>query len=191
MESSPSSAEEKPIADCREHANLDDGSLEDAPPNRVSIQTRREARLVRKLDCFIAPVMMLLMLISYLDRGNIGFAATQGMTADIGLVGSQLNTAVSVFYIFYILAEFPTALLVKRLQFNRVIPTITFCWGLVCLSTGFIQSFGSLVVTRILLGFFEGCLFPAMTLFMCNWYRREELAMRVSYLFSAYFPPWS
>ena len=52
---------------------------------------RREKALIRKLDCFIAPVMMLLMLISYLDRGNIGFAATQGMSADIGLKGSQLN----------------------------------------------------------------------------------------------------
>lgn len=32
---------------------------------------RREAAVVFKLDCFIAPVMMLLMLISYLDRGNV------------------------------------------------------------------------------------------------------------------------
>lgn len=94
------------------------------------------------------------------------------------------QTAVSVFYIFYILAEFPTSILVKRLQFNRVIPTITFCWGIVCLCTGFVQSFGSLVVCRILLGFFEGCLFPAMTLFLCNWYKREELAVRISFLFS-------
>lgn len=94
------------------------------------------------------------------------------------------QTAVSVFYIFYILAEFPTSILVKRLQFNRVIPTITFCWGIVCLSTGFVQSFDSLVVCRILLGFFEGCLFPAMTLLLCNWYKREELAVRISFLFS-------
>lgn len=32
---------------------------------------RRERRLLWKLDIFIAPVMMLLMLISYLDRGNV------------------------------------------------------------------------------------------------------------------------
>jgi sugar phosphate permease len=92
---------------------------------------------------------------------------------------------VSVFYIFYILAEFPTSILVKRLQFNRVIPAITFCWGVVCLCTGFVQSFGGLVTTRIFLGFFEGCLFPSMTLFLCNWYLREELGFRVAFLFIA------
>ena len=32
---------------------------------------KRESALVWKLDCYIAPVMMLLMLISYLDRGNV------------------------------------------------------------------------------------------------------------------------
>ncbi|GAP90938.2 putative high-affinity nicotinic acid transporter [Rosellinia necatrix] len=146
---------------------------------------RKEKAVVHRLDCFIMPVLMLLNLISYLDRGNIGFAATQGMAEEIHLKGSQLNTAVSVFYIFYILSEFPTAILVKRLRFNRVIPSITFFWGVVCLSTGFIQSFGPLVVTRLLLGLFEGWLFPSLILFLCNWYKREELGIRIALVFIA------
>ncbi|KAH8807438.1 retrograde regulation protein 2 [Xylogone sp. PMI_703] len=170
-------ADEKVQEDFQEH-------IQDDTPEAAEFR-RREAILVRKLDLFIAPVMMLLMLISYLDRGNIGFAATQGMIEDIHLKGTNLNTAVSVFYIFYILAEFPSSILVKRLQFNRVIPAITFCWGIVCMCTGFVQGFPSLIVTRILLGFFEGCLFPSMTLFLCNWYKREELGIRVAYLFIA------
>ncbi|KAH0841641.1 hypothetical protein FOPE_07135 [Fonsecaea pedrosoi] len=54
---------------------------------------KKEKRVVRKLDLYITPVMLLLMLISYLDRGNIGFAATQGMTKDIGLTGNELNVS--------------------------------------------------------------------------------------------------
>jgi hypothetical protein len=54
---------------------------------------KKEKRVVRKLDTYITPVMLLLMLISYLDRGNIGFAATQGMTKDIGLTGNQLSVS--------------------------------------------------------------------------------------------------
>lgn len=68
---------------------------EHIPQDRSEQERRRSERaLVRKLDCFIAPVMMLLMLISYLDRGNIGFAATQGMSADIHLKGSELNVRI-------------------------------------------------------------------------------------------------
>jgi hypothetical protein len=63
---------------------------QDESPETLENKRRGDA-LRRKLDCFVAPVMMMLMLISYLDRGNIGFAATQGMTTDIGLKGSELN----------------------------------------------------------------------------------------------------
>ena len=55
--------------------------------------TKKEKRVVRKLDLYITPVMLLLMLISYLDRGNIGFAATQGMTKDIGLKANELSVS--------------------------------------------------------------------------------------------------
>lgn len=71
-------------------SDFERGSTEDAD------WRKKEKALVRKLDCFIAPVMMLLMLISYLDRGNIGFAATQGMTKDINLKGSELNVGIPV-----------------------------------------------------------------------------------------------
>lgn len=66
---------------------------QDESPEAVALKKREDA-LRRKLDCYVAPVMMMLMLISYLDRGNIGFAATQGMTTDIGLKGSELNVSI-------------------------------------------------------------------------------------------------
>jgi len=94
-----------------------------SPPTADELEfLRKEKKVVRKLDLYIAPVMFLLQLISYLDRGNIGFAATQGMVEDINLRGADLNVsqiycrpfkthanahqiAVSIFYITYILAE--------------------------------------------------------------------------------------
>ena len=75
------------IADEKAHDNFTE-DVEQETPGSIAY---KEAALLRKLDLFIAPVMMMLMLISYLDRGNIGFAATQGMITDIGLKGSELN----------------------------------------------------------------------------------------------------
>lgn len=65
---------------------------QDETPEAIDAKKKEDA-LRRKLDRFVAPVMMMLMLISYLDRGNIGFAATQGMTRDIHLKGSELNVS--------------------------------------------------------------------------------------------------
>ncbi|TGJ78987.1 hypothetical protein E0Z10_g9777 [Xylaria hypoxylon] len=177
--------------DSHELVNNGYGSQEEINSQRF----HKEKALVRRLDYFIIPVLMLVNTISFLDRGNIGFAATQGMARDIHLQGNQFNytldfltwshfskTAVSIFYIPYILVEVPVSLLVKRLGFHRVIPVIVLFWGLVCVFTGFIRSFASLIVTRILLGFFEGCLFPSIALCLCNWYKREELGVRMALL---------
>ncbi len=145
---------------------------------------RRELRVVAKLDLYVCPILIVLQLISFLDRGNIGFAATQGMIGDLGLANTQFNTAVSLFYPLYILSEFPAALIVKRLGFNRVIPTAALGWGLVCLGNGFVTNFAQLTACRLLLGMFEGFLFPSLTLMLANWYKRDEIGLRISYLFS-------
>ena len=52
--------------DFREITTGDDE--EERTPQALEFKNR-EAKLVKKLDVFIAPVMFLLMLISYLDRG--------------------------------------------------------------------------------------------------------------------------
>ena len=59
----------------------------------------RERRVVRKMDFYIAPLMGSFNFISYLDRSNIGFAATQVMVDDLKLKASDLNVGISIFYV--------------------------------------------------------------------------------------------
>jgi sugar phosphate permease len=129
----------------------------------------RERRVVRKLDFYIAPLMGSLNFISYIDRSNIGFAATQGMAEDLNLASSDLNVAISTFYVLYVLSELPISMYAKKWRFERVLPSLTIAFGLITLGGGFINSNGGLVGTRIVLGLFQGCLFPALALFVCNW----------------------
>lgn len=116
-------------------------------------------------------------------RSNIGYASVQGMNADIGLTGIQFNVATSIFYVSYVLIETPASIVVKRAKFSRMIPAIAMAWGIVCLCTGFIQNYAGLLVTRLLLGACEGGLFPTLTLYLMSWYKREELAKRMCFLF--------
>lgn len=82
------------------------------------------------------------------------------MIDDIGLEGIQLNTAISLFYPLYIIAELPATLVVKRLGFKIVISAVALCWGVICLTNGFVEYFAGLAICRLLLGLFEGFLFP-------------------------------
>lgn len=73
-------------------------SLEKVAPDEASIaQTlhidpEKEKKLLRKLDIYIAPIMTIIFLTAYLDRSNIGNAASAGMTDDLGMTSSQLGS---------------------------------------------------------------------------------------------------
>ena len=74
----------------------------------------------------------------------------------------------------------------KKWRFERVLPSLTVIFGVITLGAGFITNYAGLVSTRLILGLFEGCLFPGLALFVANWYKREEMAVRMAFLFGEY-----
>ncbi|KAL8410127.1 hypothetical protein RB596_000004 [Gaeumannomyces avenae] len=151
----------------------------------LTIDPAAEKKLVRKLDLYLAPMMVLFFLMAYLDRSNIGNAAIAGMTEDLELTGDRLNVAVTVFYVTYITFEIPAALSLKRAGPRRLIPFFIISWSLVVVGSAFVTNYASLLATRLLIGAFESGLFPCLTLYLSTFYKKEEQARRVSYLFVA------
>ncbi|QRV80254.1 high affinity nickel transport protein [Ceratobasidium sp. AG-Ba] len=90
--------------------NVESGrSSSDAQPNPTEVQ-----RLLRKLDLHILPWMAGLFLLSYLDRSNIGNARLDKLENDLGMHGLQFNNALAIFYPFYVIAEVPSNMMLKR-----------------------------------------------------------------------------
>ncbi|CAI6339018.1 unnamed protein product [Periconia digitata] len=142
-----------------------------------------EGKLVRKLDLHLVPVVMLLYLLSFLDRVNIGNARLYGLEEDLGLNPSQWQVAVSILFVTYILSEVPSNLVLKKLRPSRYIAFITVSWGLIATLTGVVQNYGGLIACRLLLGLVEGGLFPGMAVYLTFFYTKRELALRIGYLF--------
>lgn len=150
---------------------------------RLWIDPAREKRLVRKLDLWIAPVMMIVFLTAYLDRSNIGNAASAGMTDDLGMTSKELGNAITLFYVTYVAFEVPCSLVLKKFRPSRLISLLIFCWSIVLIGTGFMRTVGQLYASRLLLGVFESGIFPCLVIYLSTYYQREEQALRISYLF--------
>ncbi|KAH6988092.1 major facilitator superfamily domain-containing protein [Ilyonectria sp. MPI-CAGE-AT-0026] len=142
-----------------------------------------EEKLVRKLDLHIVPLIMLLYTFSFLDRVNIGNARLYNLEGDLGLVGNQFQIAVSILFVTYLLFEVPSNLVLKPFTPSRWIAFIATSWGIVATLTGLVQSFGALVAVRLILGALEAGLFPGLNVYLTFFYTKQELALRVGYLF--------
>ncbi|PPJ59309.1 hypothetical protein CBER1_04233 [Cercospora berteroae] len=150
----------------------------------VVIDRAKEKKLVRKLDLHIIPVVMLLYLLSFLDRVNIGNARLYGLEEDLGLSSSQFQTAVSILFVTYVVSELPSNLILKGyVRPSRWIAFITVSWGIIATLTGVVQSYAGLIVCRLLLGLVEGGLFPGAAIYLTFFYTKHELALRIGYLF--------
>ncbi|KAM0270628.1 hypothetical protein ACHAQH_009371 [Verticillium albo-atrum] len=153
-------------------------ALDDTP-----IDEQAEKSLLRKLDRWIVPPVMLLYLLSFLDRVNIGNARLYGLEEDLGLEGNQFQIAVSVLFVTYILSETPSNLVIKYFTPSRYLAFLTVSWGIVATLTGIVQNYAGLLACRVILGALEGGLFPGLTIYLTMFYTKREYALRIGYLF--------
>lgn len=102
----------------------DSSSLE----NAVHWDDKATAKLIRKIDWKLIPFLALLYLLSFLDRTNIGNARLDTLEADLGMTGLMYNHALAVFFPFYVAAEVPSNMAMKRLKPSVWIPTIMVAW---------------------------------------------------------------
>jgi hypothetical protein len=75
-----------------------------------------ERKLVTKIDLRVIPVLSILYLLAFLDRTNIANAAIYGLVKDLGLKGIQYNTALTIFFVPYVVFEIPSNIILKRLK---------------------------------------------------------------------------
>ncbi|KAF8458798.1 MFS general substrate transporter [Kalaharituber pfeilii] len=143
------------------------------------------SHLLRKIDYQLLPILTLLYLMSFLDRTSIGNAKIAGMDTELGLAPGEYNIALSLMFVSYVSFEIPSNIILKRLKPSIWLPSICLGWGIVTMCTGFVQSFPSLVVVRLLLGFLEAGLFPGVVFLLTVWYPRHAVVFRFTLFFSA------
>ncbi len=120
-------------------------------------------RLLRKIDGTLIPFLAFLYLLSFLDRTNIGNARLAGLEKSLGLTGIQYNDALGVFFPFYVAAEIPSNMAMKRWRPSMWIPSIMVAWGVCCTLMGIVHNYQGLMAARVFLGIAEGGLFPGIT----------------------------
>ncbi|KAF2968781.1 hypothetical protein GQX73_g4834 [Xylaria multiplex] len=144
-----------------------------------------EKKILRKMDIRLIPMLALLYLLSFLDRGNIGNAKIEGLQEDLKMTDDQYNLCLTVFFFAYAAFEVPSNLLLKRLRPSRWLPTIMVAWGIVMTLMGIVQNFQGLLSARLFLGVTEAGLYPGCAYYLTMWYCRREIQLRQAMFFSA------
>ncbi|KAJ4188960.1 hypothetical protein NW755_006462 [Fusarium falciforme] len=147
----------------------------------ILVPEKLSTHIRRKFDRHVLPLVCVLYVLSYLDRGNIGNAKTAGAQDDLGLSDSQWAWVLNSFYICYTLFEW-TTLLWKLLPAHLYISTLCLLWGVVATCTGTVKNMAGLCACRAALGILEAAFGAGAPYYLSLFYQRRELGLRVSIL---------
>ncbi|OCL03477.1 pantothenate transporter liz1 [Glonium stellatum] len=144
-----------------------------------------EARLRRKIDTRLLPMIIFMYIMNYLDRNNIAAVRLAGLQDELNLASWQYQTTVSILFVGYILMQIPSNLFLNKIGLPAVyLPSCMIVWGIISGATAGCQTFGGLLAIRFFLGFVEAAYFPGCLFYLSAWYTRKELGLRTAILYS-------
>ncbi|KAF9467701.1 MFS general substrate transporter [Collybia nuda] len=147
------------------------------------IYSEVEERTVRrKIDNRVLPLIICSFVFNQFDRTNIGNAhVIKEFNDNYGITNNDRWTlALSIFYVGYCLLEMPANVLQRHIGANRFFFLSLTFWGVTSLSFVYAKGYAALLVLRVLLGIGEAGFYAGMIYYMSFWYRRHELALRIS-----------
>jgi len=122
---------------------------------------------------------MVLQVLNSLDRVNISFAALH-MNADLGLSAERYGNAVSIFFVSYLLFQFPSSRALKVLGARWWIFGVVLLWGVAATGMAFVQEIWHLYALRFVLGIAEAGYAPGIV-FLCScWVPRKYRAQAIA-----------
>ncbi|SAL44966.1 major facilitator transporter [Caballeronia peredens] len=132
--------------------------------------------LLRKL----MPLLVIVYVISFLDRTNIALAK-HSMSIDLGISAAAYGLGAGLFFLTYALFEIPSNLVMHKVGARFWITRIMVTWGALSVAMAFVTGETSFYVMRLLLGAAEAGLFPGVMLYLTYWFGREERARATGY----------
>jgi MFS family permease len=99
--------------------------------------------------------------------------------------GDQYLNGLTLFFVGYVLFEFPCNIILRRATPRIWLPTLSIIWGVVATLLGVVQNYSGFLSSRFFLGVAESGLFPGVVFYMSMWYKRNEQHYRIALFFSA------
>jgi len=131
------------------------------------------ARTLSKVNRRLMPYLVLLYVVAYLDRVNVGYAGLQ-MTRELGFSNAVFGLGGGIFFLGYFLLEIPGAVLAEVWSARKWISRILLTWGFLASATGLIHTVQQFYWIRFLLGLAEAGFLPGLFVYISHWYRPQD-----------------
>ncbi len=138
--------------------------------NTVQRATEPDAlvRAAAKVKRHVLPLFVIMFIVNYIDRVNIGFVRSH-LETDLGIGAAAYGLGAGLFFVGYAIFEVPSNMLLQRYGARAWLTRIMFTWGVAAMAMAFVQGETSFYVLRFILGAAEAGFFPGIIYYFTQW----------------------
>ena len=153
------------------------------PADQAPAKTELDG-IYKKIFMRLIPFLMMLWILAWLDRVNIGFVKLT-MLDDLKWSEAIYGLGAGIFFLGYFFFEVPSNLLLQKIGAKKTIMRITIGWGLTSIAMMFVKTSGMFYFLRFLLGVFEAGFYPGIILYLTFWFPNDRRAKAFGMFMSA------
>lgn len=129
--------------------------------------------------------------LQYIDKTSLSSGIIFGLKEDTHLKNNEYANLTAFFYMAYFFAQVPMQWILQKLPFGKTLAGCVILWGGLVMCLAACNSYATLSVVRVLVGWFESVITPAFAILTSSWYLRNEQTLRqgVYYSMSEYSIP--
>ena len=131
------------------------------------------ARAASKVKRHVLPLFVIMFIVNYIDRVNIGFVRSH-METDLGIGAAAYGLGAGLFFVGYALFEVPSNMLLQRFGARAWLTRIMLTWGAAAMAMAFVRGETSFYVLRFILGAAEAGFFPGIIYYFTQWLPSSE-----------------
>ncbi|RDL41623.1 MFS general substrate transporter [Venustampulla echinocandica] len=150
----------------------------------MNIDGATNKRIRNKIDRHLLPWMCGLYLLQYLDKTTLSYAAAMNIKEDMGMNDAEYSWAGSIFYVGYLVFEYPHNRLFQILPIARYLGCVVMIWGVILALHSVCFNAAGILTVRFFLGAFEGAVTAGFVLITSQWYRTSEQTFRTAVWFT-------
>ncbi|KIN05513.1 hypothetical protein OIDMADRAFT_100519 [Oidiodendron maius Zn] len=151
----------------------------------------RIERIYKKIDRRVIPPFWTLYFLCSAIRSNVGLAQTMNSSAGhdleqvLHLTPKETSTALALFYVAYVVFDFPSNLIMTRLSPRVWMSRIVLAVGIIGACFAAVKAAWSLLLLRFLLGLVIAGMWPGMAYFISILYPANRAGKRIGQYFTA------
>ncbi|MEI6714665.1 MAG: MFS transporter [Verrucomicrobiota bacterium] len=141
------------------------------------------ARAVAKVKSHVLPLFVVMFIVNYIDRVNIGFVKTH-LQKDLGIGTAAYGFGAGLFFVGYALFEVPSNIFLQKVGARAWLTRITLTWGIAAAAMALIKTETHFYALRFLLGVAEAGFFPGVIYYFTRWLPATERGKAIALFLS-------